>query len=205
MVKPASSVIHGLILGARESKKVEEEEVRSKDRGYRLKCFDMQPFLGFREVHVVIQSHCPLHAFEYGEKQKRSLGFMLADWANTLIAYYYTQPISATKKEVYLEFQLDGQGGNRTSALWYATEAGREKLWFWVQAGHAFNLMKKELDTRLPSAPIVLTSNVDAPIDGATTTRSSNEKVRYVKNRRSRGVARILRLKGGTIVEKFER
>lgn len=194
--------MRGLILGAVESKKVEEEEVRSEDRGYRLKRFDVQPFLGFRKVHVVIQSHCPLYAFEYGEKQNGPLGFMLADWANTLIAHWYTQPISTNKKEVYLEFQSDGCKGFGSKTLWAYSEPGRERLWFHVQAGFAVKKVREEWEGRIPNCPIILTSDVDKLVDGITTTRLSAEIVRY--SQEDSPLVRQLRLKEGTVVHEYE-
>lgn len=59
-------MMRGLILGAAQGKaagaRLGEEGVKREDRGYRLKKCDIQPFLGFRKVHIVIQSQCPLHA-----------------------------------------------------------------------------------------------------------------------------------------------
>lgn len=106
---------------------------------------------------------------------------MLADWAGMLVAHYYTQPTTAIKKEVYLEFQLDGSFPVLSSAFWPFTTAGHEKLWFYAQARHAC-MMKEELEGRLSaSCPIVLTSNVEAPID-VVATRLDAEKVQYIQD-----------------------
>lgn len=196
------SVMRGLIFGdSQKAVGVSEEGVKSSDRGYRLKRCDIDAFLGFRKVHVVIQSHIPLHSFEYGEKQKGSLGRMLAEWVGMLVAEGCTKPTSLLKKEVYLEFKLDGCVGFQSSALWPYSEPGHERFWFYVQVGHAFKKMKEELEGRLPAnCPIVLSSSV-GELMGLATMRLDAERIRYGETGTSLG--RVLRLKRGKIVNGF--
>ncbi|KAE9967461.1 hypothetical protein BLS_006355 [Venturia inaequalis] len=196
------SVMRGLIFGdSQKATGVSEEGVKSSDRGYRLKRCDIDAFLGFRKVHVVIQSHIPLHSFEYGEKQKGSLGRMLAEWVGMLVAEGCTKATSLLKKEVYLEFKLDGCVGFQSSALWPYSEPGHERFWFYVQVGHAFKKMKEELEGRLPAnCPIVLSSSV-GELMGLATMRLDAERIRFGEN--STTLGRILRLNRGKIVNEL--
>lgn len=174
------------------------EEVRRKDMGYRLKPYDIHPFLGFRKVHIVIQSHRPLHIFEYGDTQRGSLGFMLSDWVGMLVAEWYAKPTSALKKEVYLEFRLDDCKVVGSSSFWPFTEPDREQPWFYVQAAHTFREMKKELEGRLPATcPIILTSNVEASV-GHVYTRLDARGVQHIENGSPEGP--VLWLENGRIV-----
>ncbi|QDS74197.1 hypothetical protein FKW77_002155 [Venturia effusa] len=200
-------VMRGLILSdpttiQNSSTGKEEEEQKSQDRGYRLKNYDIQPFLGFRKLHLVIQNHTPLHAFSYGDAQKGSLGYMVSEWVNMLVEQYHTQPSPTFEKQIHLEFRLDGRDTFLVQQFWTGTDAGRELLWFTVQARHVVLKMREELEVRSPNCNVVLTSNVETP-DGFGSSRLSAEKVRFVRDNDLRG--RILRLKEGKVVQELER
>ncbi|QDS75121.1 hypothetical protein FKW77_007457 [Venturia effusa] len=130
--------------------------------GYQLQGIDAAPLVGFRHLDISIRANPRWLHIEYGQGKKGTLGIMLSNWADMLVAgLQHADP--SISRTINLEFSVScwPRPSARLSKYDEVNESWAKVCWFRTQTAEALRQMRQTLQSRIPDIALTITSNVE--------------------------------------------